>query len=177
MSLALEDWQPLNAPGSSAGASSSSSSNIDIGSLKQQLSSSPYLLPAHGQSGCVADFDLWVQAGNPFTVKARTRAVGGEPKPPLANPMLARMQLYSSAARAPTGFQCGVADCWFRASCLRDAMRVVWHGLLAGCTLQSYPHPPLFCFTLLYTHVICCTLHMCRPVSDASCSWPACTNL
>jgi hypothetical protein len=84
MSLALEDWQPINAPGSSAGASSSS--NIDIGSLKQQLSSSPYLLPTHGQSGCVADFDAWVQAGNPFTVKARTRAVGGEPRLPLANP-------------------------------------------------------------------------------------------
>lgn len=83
MSLALEDWQPLNARSSAGGisnpSSSSSSSSIDTNGLRQQLSNSPYLLPAHGQSGCVADFDVWMQAGNPFTAKARTRAVGGEP--------------------------------------------------------------------------------------------------
>jgi hypothetical protein len=77
MSLALEDWQPLSTI-SNADSSSNFSSSIDISSLKQQLSSSPYLLPGHGQSGCVADFDAWVQAGNPFTTKARTRAVGGK---------------------------------------------------------------------------------------------------
>ncbi|WIA16239.1 hypothetical protein OEZ85_012950 [Tetradesmus obliquus] len=84
MSLALEDWQPLNARSSAGGisnpsssSSSSSSSSIDTNGLRQQLSNSPYLLPAQGQSGCVADFDVWMQAGNLFTAKARTRAVGG----------------------------------------------------------------------------------------------------
>jgi hypothetical protein len=128
MSLALEDWQPLNAPGGSVGANSSnahSSSNIDVGSLKQQLSSSPYLLPAHGQAGCVADFDAWVQAGNPFTVQAHTRAVGGEPSPPLAHPMLVRMQLYNSLAGAPNLFMVWRGKPQVLASCFKDTMMVV----------------------------------------------------
>lgn len=68
MSLALEDWQPV-----------SPSNDSSVTCMKQQLTNSPYLLPAYGQSGNVTDFAAWLEAGNPFTQKAaRSRAVGGE---------------------------------------------------------------------------------------------------
>jgi hypothetical protein len=163
----LEDWQPLNAPSSTASSSNPSntcsSSNIDISSLKQHLSSSPYLLPAHGQSGCVADFDAWVQAGNPFTIKARTRAVGGELQPALSCLVPWQQDLHVAHTLLLYNPQTVLFACH---ACTMEFLLLAFshHFLSAWSPTADVANA---------AHLL--AILLCRSICGVSCMWPACT--